>query len=104
MTQNKYLNDLTNLSKEEIANCYFDSLGNKTTRQTHTLLAPKIAMASSNPTPPSIHDIELDFTSWYGGFIGLGKAIDAGVELPPVPEMCRFVTQNFERAKQAIAA
>ncbi len=99
----KMFNSLTEVGREDIANAYFHSLGTPETRKNHTLLAPKIAIAGGGP-PLSVHDVEMDFTSWYGGFRGLAWLIGESVELPAIQEMCKFVTQDPQRYKQALAA
>jgi hypothetical protein len=49
-------------------------------------------------------DVEMDFTTWYGGFCGLAQLIDSGVALPTTEEMVEYILQKVERARAAIAA
>jgi hypothetical protein len=94
--------NVSELTKEGIADLYFRSLGSTNTRRMHT----QLYRSGSAPVPTQL-DIEHDFTSWYGGMIALAQTIDPGVELPAVKEMCAFVATNatnFDRAKSLIAA
>jgi len=100
----KNLTDLSELTKDVIADLYFRSLGNIETRKNHVLLLPKIAEANLKAPPPSVHDIEKDFTAWYGGVLSLTRELDPDTHLPPTNQMVAFIGQNFDRAKQAIAA
>ena len=100
----KTLTDLSELTKEKIADLYFASLGNSDTRKNHVLLLPKIAEANVTAPIPSVHDIEMDFRAWYGGFLSLGRAFDPGTVLVPTNQMVGYIGQNFDKAKQAIAA
>ena len=95
--------NVSELTKQGIADLYFQSVGNIDTRKSHILLQPPgITSATS---PPSAHDLEMDFTCWYGGVLALAHTIDAGVELPRTKEMCQFIApQGLERVKGAIAA
>ena len=99
----KTLNDLSELRQDGIADLYFLSLGNSKTRGSHVLLKPKITEAAPAPAP-SIHDVELDFTAWYGGLLSLANGLDPGIDLPSPREMVGVITKGFERAKAAIAA
>jgi hypothetical protein len=98
----KTLTNVSDLTKESIADLYFLSLGNIETRKMHTGLSGK--RDGPTPIPPSVHDLELDFKCWYSGLTSLANAIDAGVDLPPPGNMVGYIAQNFERAKTAIAA
>jgi hypothetical protein len=100
----KTLNELSELTQDGIADLYFQSLGNPKTRGSHVLLKPKITEAAV-PTPePSVHDIEMDFTSWYGGLLSLANGIDPGIDLPTPRAMASVIIKGFERAKAALAA
>jgi hypothetical protein len=98
----KTLTNVSELTKETIADLYFLSLGNIEQRKMHTGLAGK----RDGPAliPPSVHDLELDFKCWYSGLSSLAHGIDPGVDLPPTQAMVGYITSNFERAKTAIAA
>ena len=98
----KIINSVGDLTKEEIGSLYFLSIGNKETRKMHAGLLG----ARSGPTPvaPSTHDMEIDFTCWYGGILSLANALDPGVSLPPTQVMLGYITQNFEKVTTAIAA
>lgn len=100
----RILNEVSELTKDGIADLYFQSLGNIRTRGTHVLLKPKISEAAVPTPPPSVHDLEIDFTSWYGGVLSLAHGMNPGIELPSTREMALHITENFERAKAAIAA
>jgi hypothetical protein len=95
---------LQNLTQDVVAELYFGSLGNVKTRISHVLLKPKIGEAAV-PTPvPSGHDVEIDFTSWYGGLCALAHGLDPGIDLPSLREMLEVIGRGLERAKSAIAA
>lgn len=96
------LTSVSALTKQGIADLYFGSLGNIDTRKNHVLLQPPGIAATASP--PNAHDLEMDFTAWYGGVLALAHTIDSGVELPRTKEMCQFIAPQFERAKGAIAA
>jgi hypothetical protein len=100
----KTLTDLADLTKDMIVDLYFQSLQNTEWRKSHVLLTPKIAQANVTAPIPSVHDIEMDFTAWYGGLTSLARAFDPGTSLYPVNQMFTLISQNFERVKQAIAA
>jgi hypothetical protein len=96
------LTNISELTKEEIGDLYFQSLGNAESRKLHMGLAN----ARSGPTPvaPSVHEFEIDFKCWYAGLLSLAHAIDPGVNLPPTQIMVGYIAQNFDRAKTAVAA
>jgi hypothetical protein len=96
------ISNLSELGKEDIGDLYFLSLGNREMRKNHIRLVE--ATARPGPQNPSVHDLELDFTSWYGGVQSLAAGIEPGVALPGLKECVGYITQNFERAKTAIAA
>jgi hypothetical protein len=96
------LTNVAELTKEEIGDLYFLSLGKSESRKLHMGLAN----SRSGPTPvaPSVHEFELDFKCWYCGILDLVAAIDPGARLPPAQIMVGYIVQNFERAKTAIVA
>jgi hypothetical protein len=96
--------NVSELTKEVIGGLYLESLANTKTRVTHVSLKPRLLDANAPMPIPSVHDISMDFTSWFGGLLSLANAIDPGCELPPIKELIGYVTQNFERAKAAVAA
>lgn len=97
------LQQVSSLTKQGIADLYFGSVGNIDTRKNHVLLQP--TGIASTASPPNAHDLENDFTGWYGGVLSLAHAIDPGVEMPRTKEMCQFIApQGLERVKGAIAA
>jgi hypothetical protein len=92
-------------SKEGIADLYVKSLGTPKTRVNHTLLKPPQTISPNVQWPvPSIDDIARDFTSWYAGFVSCVKGLDTQINLPATHEMVQYMGQNFEQAKDAIAA
>jgi hypothetical protein len=95
--QPKTGNDLKQLTKEEIAELYFQSLGNHVTRKNHVLLV-------GGNSPPQSKTIENDCMTWYAGVVAFGRWIDPGTELPPTQEVVAYISKNFERARSAIAA
>lgn len=98
----KIVNNVSELTRESIADLYFKSLESKDMRPIHAPLIEATAGGRS-PTPPN--DLVLrDFTGWYGGMLSLAQAIDPGVALPGLKECGTYITQNFERVKSAIAA
>jgi hypothetical protein len=102
MGTTKTLTNISELTKEEIGDLYFLSLGTSESRKMHMGLVG----ARSGPTPvaPSVHDLEIDFKCWYSGLISLAHAIDPGVNLPPTQNMVGYIAQNFDKAKTALAA
>src|SRR5258708_6621756 len=99
--QPKTGNDLKQLTKEEIGELYFQSLGNHATRKNHVLL---IGGGNPTTTPPQSKAIENDCMTWYAGVVAFGKWVDPGTELPPTQEVVAYISKNFERARSAIAA
>jgi hypothetical protein len=100
----KTLTDLSDLTKEMIVDLYFRSLQNSAWRKNHVLLTPKTPQADVITPIPSVHDIEMDFTAWYGGVLSLGHALEPETTLPTTNQMLPLIGQNFDRVKQAIAA
>jgi hypothetical protein len=102
------LPSVSELTKEMIGDLYFRSLSNFEARKNHVSLAPKLIEGASPPssttTAVSPHEIEQDFTAWYGGVISLAHAMDPGVELPRTKEMIALITPQSDRAKKAMAA
>ncbi len=99
----KTLNNVSELTKEWLADFYFESLEN---RETKKLIHPSL-FRSGGPTPvtPSVHEAAMDVATWYGGVRSICLGLDPGVDLPPIKEMIEYITQNkFERVKTAIAA
>ena len=96
------ITNVSELTKDEIANLYFRSLGNTEMRKSHLSLWPP--GVNRVPMSPSTQDVEIDFTCWYGGLLSLAYGIDPGVVLPTMKEMCQFIGPQFDRAKTAIAA
>ena len=92
------------ITKEGIASLYMQSLGKNSTRKTHVLLKPPTSPPNVPWPAPSIHDLELDFASWYGGVIALVTGIDPDLALSSTQEMTEYVAKHFDRAKAAIAA
>jgi hypothetical protein len=93
--------NVSNLTKETIADLYFASLKTPEMRESHSLIYP----GGANRVPsPSTHDVGLDFKGWYGGLQSLAQSIDPGCALPGLKEMAGYINQNFDRAKDAIAA
>jgi hypothetical protein len=100
----KILTNVSNLTKESIAELYFLSLGEPQTRKLHNMALLTESRGGLARIPPSVHDTEIDFTCWYGGVTSVAQGIDPGVDLPPLKEMVGFITNNFEKVKTAIAA
>lgn len=98
------ITNVSNLTKESIADLYFQSLGNTETRKKHNMALLSEARGAPTRIAPSVHDLEIDFTCWYGGLESLASAIDPGVDLPALEEMVGYISQNFERARTAVAA
>jgi hypothetical protein len=102
----KIVTNVSELTKELIAEMYFNSLGNREMRPSHVPLIE--ASGGGGPgrawTKPPDDVINRDFAGWYGGLTSLAHGIDPGVALPTLKECAGYVTQNFERAKTAIAA
>lgn len=113
------INNISQLTKQGIADLYFLSLGNTDTRKNHVLLTgvavvspvpghpepmPPAHVPPTTPPVPKEIDLELDFTAWYGGVLSLAHIIDAGVQLPSVKTMCQFITPQLGRAQAEIAA
>ena len=100
------ITNVSNLTKESIADLYFLSLGTPQTRKLHNMTL--LAESRGNPTriSPSVHETETDFTCWYGGLQALAQALDPGVEIPVLKEMVSYITQgqNFDKVKTAVAA
>jgi hypothetical protein len=102
---------VSELTKEKIAEQYFESLENPRTRNHHVLLGFGKGGGDTNPKQthipphdPSPNDVRADFTCWYGGCIALAQMIDPGTNLPSTETMVEYVAKNFDRAKAAIAA
>lgn len=100
----KILTNVSNLTKESIADLYFQSLGEPQTRKLHNMALLTESRGGLARIPPSVHDTEIDFTCWYGGLLALAQAIDPGMEVTPLKEMLTFITNNFEKVKTAVAA
>ena len=96
----------TLMTKQGIADLYQQSLGSQKTRINHLLLGQPQTINNPNVKwpIPSVHDVERDFTSWYGGVCALGKGIDPSVSPPGVTEMVKYIATQFEQVKDAIAA
>jgi hypothetical protein len=91
----KPFNKVGELTREEIADLFFKSLGNLETRKTHVMLS-----TATNTR----EEIGNDFKSWYGGVVSIVRAIEPDAALPGVADMVNFVTQNPDRVRAAIAA
>src|SRR3982074_3812428 len=98
------ITNVSNLTRESIAELYFQSLGEPQTRKLHNMTLLSESRGGLARVPPSIHDTEIDFTCWYGGVTSVAEAIDPGVDLPPLKETVTFITNNFEKVKTAVAA
>ncbi len=94
------INRVSELTKDIIANLYFGSLSKPESRHFH----PGLAEVRDSPKDIATNDLLTDFHTWYGGFVNLANAMGQGGELPAVSEMSTYITQNVEKAKQAIAA
>ena len=88
--------DLQEVTKEELAELYFTSLGPGTMRTNHCLL-------SIHGAHPATADIESDFSTWYGGVISLAKSIDPNVSLFTTKDMISSLRENVDKARAVIA-
>lgn len=112
MAPAKTLINVSSITRGEIADLYFVSLGNAESRKNHILLSkprPAPTPAPSQGTTatgfiPTVQDLEADFTCWYGGLKSIAEAVDPGVELPATKDMIGLITPQWERAKQELAA
>ena len=92
---------LAQLTKDTIRECYLHSVADPQLKRTHIGLNPGGMTPAPTPTP---HQIEQDFSSWYGGMLSAARLLDPNSNLPPVKEMCIFITQNTQPVKDAVAA
>jgi hypothetical protein len=106
MAPAKTVINVSSITKGEIADLYFLSLGNVESRKNHILLSRPRAGPQTTPgqASPSVQDMEADFTCWYGGLQSIAEAVDPGVVLPPTKEMIGLITPQWERAKTQLAA
>jgi hypothetical protein len=95
--------NVSQLTKDAIADLYFQSLGAAGTKKNHSGLQPT-SRSGTLKTPWGAAELGEDFGCWYDGFLGCAKVADPGADLPPMAEMGNYITHNFERAKAAIAA
>jgi hypothetical protein len=97
------ITNVSELTKEIIADLYFRSLGNPDSRRNnHAGLTG--ARTGPSAVAPSVHDIEMDFGCWYGGLLSLAYALDDDSKLPKTTEMTSYISPQFDRVKSAIAA
>jgi hypothetical protein len=85
--------DLQEVTKEQIAELYYSSLGPGTMRTNHVLLS----IHGPNPSPA---DIESDFACWFGGVCSLAKTIDPTVSLFTTKDMLSYL--NHDKARESI--
>lgn len=82
----KVLFNLQGSTREEVCNLYVQGLGNPETRRMHPLI-PNGQI--------TVDDVRLDFRTWYGGVLGLARAIDPDAPLPKWTELDGLVNKTF---------
>lgn len=97
---------LTNISEQttkSMADDFFTSLKNPTTRGLHLLGTESTEHVPPIPKiAPQKHEVAKDVKGWYAGCVTYANLIDPGVELPPVNEVIDLIWMQYpEKGKIA---